>query len=271
MLASGPETRLSAVWTRRPDAAAGLASRHGALACRTFDALLDECDAVAFCVPPDVQETLAVDAARAGKAVLLEKPIASSLGAARRLADAVGDAGVGSLVVFTARFSAGTRAFLAEAATFDAFGGYLLNASGAFLDGPYSSSPWRHERGALLDIGPHAIDLLSAALGDVTDVGARSSRGWVQLSLAHEHGATSTALLSCHVPGERHTAFELFGPRGVLRSGHVFGAETLATLRREFAEVVRTGAAHACDVQRGFYVQTVVDRAEQLIERAAHR
>src|SRR5690348_7189167 len=83
VLAAGPQTRLSAVWARRPDAAAELAARLGTHAAGSFEELLDRCEAVAFAVPPDVQSTLAPRAARAGKALLLEKPLALDLSAAR--------------------------------------------------------------------------------------------------------------------------------------------------------------------------------------------
>jgi predicted dehydrogenase len=265
MLAAGPETRLAAVWARRPEAAADLAAAHGAHACASFAELLDRCDAVAFAVPPDVQEVLAIEAAHAGKGLLLEKPLAGSLDGARRVADAVLGAGVGSLVVFTFRFGAATRRFLADAGPFAAFGGYFLNATGAFLSGPYSRSPWRHARGALLDVGPHGVDLLSAALGDVVDVAARESRGWVQLSLAHERGASSVAMLSCSIPGDPRHVCELFGEQGTLALLERRDAYTFDRLRAEFAAVVRTRAPHECDVRRGLYVQTVIDRAERAL------
>ena len=53
-----------------------LADAHGVRAYDDFDALLDDVDAVAFSVPPDVQAPLATRAARAGKHLLLDKPIA---------------------------------------------------------------------------------------------------------------------------------------------------------------------------------------------------
>src|SRR5215212_7364292 len=79
VLAAGPQTRLAAVWARRPEAATQLAARLGTYAARSYEELLDRCEAVAFAVPPDVQATLAPRAARAGKALLLEKPIALGL------------------------------------------------------------------------------------------------------------------------------------------------------------------------------------------------
>src|SRR6201999_1267010 len=94
VLAAGPETELAAVWARRPDAAAETAAPYGAPGAASFEDLLDRCEAVAFAVPPSVQAELAVTAARAGKALLLEKPLAADLPAARRL-PAGGGAGGG--------------------------------------------------------------------------------------------------------------------------------------------------------------------------------
>jgi predicted dehydrogenase len=263
LLAEGPETRLAGVWARRPEAAAELAARHRTEAVDSFDELLERCDAVAFAVPPAVQAELAPLAARAGKALLLEKPIADTLEGARRLADAVAEAGVGSLVLFTGRFTAPVRGFLAEAKGFEAAGGLYVSIADAFLEGPFSHSPWRQERGVLLDMGPHVVDLLDAALGPVVDVGARASGRLVQLTLGHEGGALSTAVLSSDVPGGRQRTIELFGPSGTLGldlTGQDPGL--FATVRAELAEVVRTGGPHPCDVFRGLAVQEVVARAE---------
>jgi predicted dehydrogenase len=94
VLVAGPETHLVGVWARRPDAASELASHLGVRPFDRYEDLLDACQAVAFSVPPAVQAELAATAARRGKALLLEKPIADDLNSARRLADAVGEAGV---------------------------------------------------------------------------------------------------------------------------------------------------------------------------------
>lgn len=75
VLAAGPETRLTSVWARRAEAARETAEPHGAAAVTRFEELLDGCEAVAFAVPPAVQAELAPLAAKAGKALLLEKPL----------------------------------------------------------------------------------------------------------------------------------------------------------------------------------------------------
>ena len=264
VLAAGPETRLAGIWARRPEATRALAGTLGAPPLDSFDALLDRCDAVAFAIAPDAQPPLAVRAARAGKAVLLEKPIAADLEAARALVDAVGEAGVGSMVVLTARFASAVRAFLERARTFDAYGGRVTSVSGAFLGGPFASSPWRLERGALLDVGPHALDLADATFGPVVDVhSSRGPRDWVLLTLEHERDVRSQVVLSCSVADEGAGTVEVYGPGGVLRldTHAAFDGETFATLRREFVAVARTGAAHPCDVHRGLHLQELIARA----------
>ena len=122
MLAGGPETSLAGVWARRPEAARALAEAHGSRAVDGLEELLDLCEAVAFAVPPDVQARVATDAARAGKHLLLDKPVALTVAAAEELAAAVGEAGVVSQMVLTNRYGPRGRAFLAEAEGFEVVG-----------------------------------------------------------------------------------------------------------------------------------------------------
>ena len=270
VLAAGPETRLAGVWARRPEAAAELATAHGTTAFGRYEELLDACEAVAFAVPPAVQAEMAIAAARAGKAILLEKPLAETVDDARRLADAVGEAGVGSLVVLSYRFGQGVRDFLGEAAAFDTVGARATFISGAFLGGPFSQSPWRHEHGALLDVGPHVIDLVDVAVGPVSDVvSAAANRGWVALQLQHENGAISELALSASVAiADSRTEVELYGPAGALTldARAATGPDAFAPLRAEFASVARTGAPHECDVRRGLYLQEWITQVQARIE-----
>jgi predicted dehydrogenase len=71
MLAAGPATALAAVWARRAEASGDLAARYGVPAVGSLSDLFAECDAVAFAVPPNVQAEIAVQAAEAGKHLLL--------------------------------------------------------------------------------------------------------------------------------------------------------------------------------------------------------
>ena len=263
VLAAGPQTRLAAVWARRTDAATQLATELGTHAAGSFEELLERCEAVAFAVPPDVQAALAPRAARAGKALLLEKPLALDLGGARAIADAAAESGVVTQLVLTKRYHPATRAFLAAAATFDPIGARARYLHGAFLGGAMATG-WRLDRGALYDLGPHLLDLADAALGPVEDLrAAGDSRRWIELTCVHRSGAVSQLSLSGAVglPAS-HAGIELYGPAGTLALdfGPVDHRECWPVLRAEFAAAVRSGVPHDLDVRRGLMLQKLLDR-----------
>lgn len=262
VLAAGPQTRLAAVWARRPDAATQLAARLDTYAARSYEELLDRCEAVAFAVPPDVQAVLAPRAARAGKALLLEKPLALDLSSARALADAVAEYGVVTQLVLTKRYHPSTRAFLTAAATFDAAGARTQYLHGAFLGGAMATG-WRLALGALYDLGPHLLDLLDAALGPVEELrAAGDSRRWIELTCVHRGGAVSQMSLSGAVGlTSSRAGIELFGPAGTLALdfGTVDHEQCWPVLRAEFATAVRSGVPHSLDVRRGLVLQELLD------------
>ena len=263
VLAAGPQTRLAAVWARRTEAAADLAAQLGTHAAGSFEELLERCEAVAFAVPPDVQAALAPRAARAGKALLLEKPLALDLGGARAIADAVAQSGVVTQLVLTKRYHPATRAFLAAAATFDTAGARGRYLHGAFLGGAMATG-WRLDHGALYDLGPHLLDLADAALGPVEDLrAAGDSRRWIELTCVHRGGAVSQLSLSGAVglPAS-HAGIDLYGPAGTLALdfGPVDHRECWPVLRAEFAAAVRSGVPHDLDVRRGLMLQELLDR-----------
>ncbi len=267
MFAAHPGTELTAVWGRRMDAARAVAAPYGAAPHDSFDRFLDEVDAVVFAVPPDVQAGLAVRAARAGRAVLLEKPLALDVASAEAVARAVDDAGVPSLMVLTWRYAPAVRAFLAEVARTEPLGGHGRFLAGGFLGGPFAT-PWRLDRGALFDLGPHVIDLLDAALGPVVGVRAHGDpRRWVGLLLDHESGAVSEASLSGHCGGPARAGVEVRTADAVLEVDTVgVSADATATLVDEFLDCLRSGTPHPLDVHRGLHLQRLLDAAARDLE-----
>lgn len=262
MLAAGPETRLAGVWARRPEAARALAAAHGADAVDTFEALLERSEAIAFAVPPDVQADLAARAARARKHLMLDKPLALGLDAARRLADAVAEAGVVSQLMLTQRYRPQTAAFLERARGFAAIGARLAFVSSAFVRGPYATS-WRKEHGALHDLGPHAFDLLEAALGPIERMtGSGDPRRWIALTCTHASGVVSDVAMTGVVTLPQSVfALELYGPSGLLAFDGVAAAvdEPWPLARRTFAEAVRAGRSPELDVRRGVRIQELIE------------
>jgi predicted dehydrogenase len=271
MLAGGPETTLAGVWARRPEAARALAGAHGSRAVGSLEELWDVCEAVAFAVPPDVQAELGVAAARAGKHLLLDKPVALTVAAAEELAGAVDEAGVVSQMVLTNRYSPLGRAFLAEADGFETVGARCASLSGALLaDSPFST-PWRRRHGALLDVGPHLFDLLEGAVGSIEELSGRGDPlRWVSLTCRHAGGQVSEVSMSLSLP-LAETVFEcaLYGPAGALAYQRPPDPATAladlaaagATLRKEFAEAVTSGIPSTLDVHRGVALQRLIDVA----------
>jgi predicted dehydrogenase len=268
MLAAGPETELAGVWSRTPAHASELAAAHRVPAFPTFDAMLAAVDAVALAVVPAAQPDLAVAAANAGKALLLEKPLALDVDGAERIASAVAANGVGSVMLLTYRFADVVRDFLADARDGTWHGGRACFLSGAFLGGAFAGG-WRLELGAVLDVGPHILDLVEAGLGPVVELSAQGDPAdWVAVQMLHASGARSDVTLSCASAIEpSRTEVELYGrERSIAVDARAAArAESFARLRAEFAEVARTGGAHPCDAARGLELQRLVDRVERAL------
>lgn len=182
----------------------------------------------------------------------------------RSVADAVAEHGVISQLVLTKRYHPATRAFLAEAATRQVLGARSCYLHGAFLGGEFATG-WRLEHGALLDLGPHLLDLLDSAVAPIVSVrGTGDPRRWTELTCEHENGAVSQASLSGSVSLPRaRTRIELFGPGEelVYDTADLDHEECWPVLRREFADAVRTGTGTGIDAARGLRLQELLDQA----------
>jgi predicted dehydrogenase len=271
-LASAPGIEFAAVWGRNAEAASTLAAERGIKACTDFDAFLAEIDAVAFSVPPDVQSELAVRAARAGKHVLLEKPVALTEAAAEALTSAVQAAGVASVVFFTCRFQPDIGAWLEDLAAGGGWqGAFALWLGSAHSQASPFNTPWRRMKGGLWDLGPHTVSLLWEILGPVQFVTADTGRGdLTHLVLHHRGGATSTVTVTLGAP-EQADGFDLqvWGERG--RSAMPPLADDPVTALRialtELAGNARSGKlSHPCDAEFGRAVTRVLAQAQLQID-----
>jgi len=267
MFAAHPGTSLTAVWGRRPEAVAEVAAPYGAAAHDSFDSFLDDVDAVSFAVPPDVQAQLAVRAARAGRALLLEKPLALELADAEELARVVDETGVPTQLVLTWRYLAGVRAFLDDAGGAHPLGGRGHFLAGGFRGGMFAT-PWRLDYGPLFDLGPHVIDLLDAALGPVTGVRAHGApRRWVGLLLDHASGVSSevslTGLSGVEPP---RSGAEIHTSSGLIEvDTSTFDPTVQTTIVDEFLATA-AGRPHPLDVDRGLHLQRVLAAAAADLE-----
>lgn len=273
-----PDAELIGIWGRDPAKAADLAGRVGARPYTDVDALIADVEAVAFAVPPAVQADLAVRAARSGRHLLLDKPIALDVPAADALAAAVVAAGVASVVFFTDRFVDSSRAWFDQVQDTSGWRGAwfrwlsTLQAPG----NPYGASPWRHEQGALWDTGPHALSTLIEALGPVAAVTATPGDGdLVTLVLRHESGATSTATLSQFAPPAA-ASFEclLWGDAGLVPmpkrpDGRI--VEIYAAAATDLVTAAASGTPTRADVHLGVAIVRVLADAQEQLDRSRSR
>ncbi|MEV5545649.1 Gfo/Idh/MocA family oxidoreductase [Streptomyces sp. NPDC052309] len=257
------------VWGRRPAAAEELADRHGTRAYDDVDALLADVEAVAVALPPGVQAELAVRAARAGCHLLLDKPLAATVPQGRAVVEAVRGAGVASVVFLTTRFQSETEAWITEQSASDGWFTARAQWLGAVFtgDSPFAASPWRREKGALWDVGPHALSVLLPVLGDARRVAAAAQGpgDTVHLVLDHAGGASSALTLSLTAPpAAAGAAVELRGRTGVTLLPETTEGPVPALLRAVDAllAAARDGRPHPCDAAFGLRITEVLAEAE---------
>ncbi|MFG2291270.1 Gfo/Idh/MocA family protein [Streptomyces sp. NPDC048595] len=269
-LAAHPGVELTGIWGRRPEAAAALAQAHGSRPYATPGELFAACDAVSIALPPSVQAPLAVRAAEAGCHLLLDKPVATSVPEARAAADAADRAGVASVVFFTARFGAEEGEWIAAQAAaggwFTAHADWLAPVFVEDTTSPYARSPWRREKGGLWDVGPHALSVLLAVLGDVEAVtAARGPADTVLLAMRHSSGAASSATVGLTAPAAASgVEVTLRGTAGVATLPRRRHGPDAAYHRAVDALLAAagTGLPNACDIHFGLRITEILAAAE---------
>ena len=104
--------------------------------------------------------------------------------------------------------------------------------------------------------------MLTAILGPAVGAAVDARRDVVRLSLRHEGGAFSHAVLGAHHTGPPVQQLRVYAPSAVLDCDwKVDDPDLWGTIRREFAECVRSGVAYPLDVHRGVELQRVLDLA----------
>lgn len=272
-LAAHPDVDLVGVWGRSFARSTGLAESFATRPYEDVDDMFADVDAVAFAVPPNVQSDLAVRAAAAGCHLLLDKPVAFSTEAADRIVEAVEHSGVRSLVFFTSRFTASQSEWLTKVRQESGWNTGHVRMHGSIFEpgSPYRESEWRRLRGALWDIGPHALSILLPALGPVTHVMADHGLGdTVTIVARHESGATSTMSLSLTAaPGSRGSAWQLFGEKRQTRmpEAATTPVEAMGVCISALLTEQPGRWQHPCDVYFGRDVVRVLEAAELFLKQ----
>ncbi len=159
--------KIVGVYSRTPLHAHALAQAYGARAYSTYEALLEDVDAVTIATPDNTHAPYATQAAARGVHVLVEKPLGRNVAEAQALLEAVQKAGVIGMTALTARGDPAV-AHAHDLLTAGALGTpYYLRGlfHGAYLGDPTTPTPWRAQAqiagpgGVVGDLGPHLFDL----------------------------------------------------------------------------------------------------------------
>lgn len=169
---------LVAVCDKLPERAAAAAAQTGARAFTSLEAMLAEVDAdiVVLTTPSGLHPQQAIRAARAGRHVLSEKPMATKWDEGMAMVRECRDAGVKLFVVKQNRLNA-TMQLLKKAIDDKRFGRIHMVTVNVFWTRPqsyYDEAPWRGrwdmDGGAFMNQASHYIDLLDWLIGPVESV-----------------------------------------------------------------------------------------------------
>lgn len=141
-----------------------------------------EIDVVDICTPNNVHAEIAIAAAKAGKHILCEKPLALTVAQAKDMYLTAKENNVTTLVAFNYRKTPAVQ--LAKKYIDEGAIGTILDFRGTYLQDwsadPSSPLSWRFQKeicgsGALGDIGTHVVDMLRFLIGEFDSVMARTA------------------------------------------------------------------------------------------------
>jgi predicted dehydrogenase len=207
--------------------------------------LLDAVEVVDICTPSDLHAELARTAARAGKQVICEKPIALTVDDGADVIRVARDAGVGLYIGHVVRF------FGSYSAAHDAVVSGRIGTPSVLqfrrASGQPTANGWMQDEsrsgGVPLDLMIHDIDQARWMAGDVVRVyaqGAKPGVGGVKTHvyavLTHANGALTHITSSWGLAGGFETSFEIAGTKGLLTQDSV----AHAALRADRPELLET-------------------------------
>jgi len=292
-LAEIPGARLVAAYNRTPAKAAAFATAHGCAVAPTPEALLADpaVDVVCLCTPSGDHLAPALACIRAGKHVVVEKPLEVTLAKCDELIAAARAAGVTVAGILPRRY---VRGSIALKAALDAgrFGSVTL-ASALIpwwrTQAYYDSAAWRGTYaldggGALMNQGIHTIDLLlwflgpvkrvSATLGLVAHAGIEVEDiavGWIEF--ANGTRATLAGSTACWSATGFPAEIRIHGTKGaaVLRDDKLTAFEFDPPLPADagfLASAQEAGGAGANDpkaISHGWHRLNLVDAIEAIL------
>ena len=265
-VAAGARSVLVGVHDAVAGRAEGLAAEAGCAALG-WEALLGACDAVVIASPAASHHAMAAAALRAGRHVLVEKPVATSLAEADALVELARAGGLVLQVGHLLRYSPERAAIVARM------------ARPAYIEctrvAPFKARGT--DVSVVLDLMVHDLDmvlsLVDAKLEAVEAVGARVASACVDMANARlRFGNGAVAMLVASRVAERtERRMRVFGAEGVLTLD--FGARVLRHVARhgEEGEEVRWAEADLIAAEHAAFAASVLDGVAVLVDGVAGR
>ncbi len=241
-IAAQPGWRLRYVIDVNATAVAELAALHGAVATDAEHALSDSAiAAVVIASSTDTHADLIACAARAGKAIFCEKPVATDLAGAQRCAAAVAEAGVACMIGFQRRFDP-TFAALKRRLDAGEIGAPEVVVLTSRDPGPPPLEYLKQSGGVFKDMLIHDFDVCRWLLADeIVEIYATGACLSANAKLADDLDTAAVTLRSrqgrlCTINTSRHASYgydqrvEVLGAAGMLQAGNHRPTEVTASL-----------------------------------------
>ena len=254
--------RLVALMDVDRERAQALSRKYGVAGCHSVEALLDreEVQAVYVATPVHLHCEQVVAAARAGKHILVEKPLGRSLAEADRIIGAVREAGVLATEGYMMKFH-GLHRRLLELVRGGTLG-QVVSMRGQLscwyppIEGAWRQQPELGGGGALMDMATHVFDLMMALAGPVRSVCALTG------SQVHDYpvedssttllefasGAQATVDCFFSIPDDASFGrLEVYGSRGSVLAEGTIGQTGTGTMTAHLSQQADYDARQATD------------------------
>ena len=252
-----PNATLAAVVDVNADAARALAGELG-VATRTVDEVLADrsIDAVAICSATDTHAPLIIQAAKAGKHIFCEKPLAADLGRIDEALAAVEKAGVRLMVGFNRRFDPNAVRIKAAIKSGEIGTPHLLLITSRD-PAPPPIAYVKVSGGIFFDMTIHDFDMARFLLGDVVEIyaaaavlvdpeiGRAGDVDTAMITLKFGSGAIGVIDNSRKAVYGYDQRMEVFGSKGSAKSENFFAN----------AVTVSTGEAVSRDLPLNFFIE----------------
>jgi predicted dehydrogenase len=236
-----PLTEVVGVYNRTPGKAEKLMKHHGvdAREYKSEDELFndDRVKIVASCTPPDARPAHIERAAKTGRHVVIEKPIALDYEGVRRIHRAITDAKVKSVTSFVLRWN--PQFITVKKLQADGVIGKMIYAEADYwhpLKKEYPSYPWAVAMplggSAFITAGCHAADAIRYFAGEITEVAAFSAGPKLDMSYQYDPVIVASLKFENGAVGKLSTVLDadtpyifnvrLFGTEGTVQNNRVY-------------------------------------------------